>query len=193
MKRLLIVLVFLFFTVITFSQNEHKSIYSGGMLIVQPGFVTTENSHQQIRSGTIGIGGILRFYFHEYFTAGIYGGTQKTNYNSANSKNSYINLGYGGPFVGFSHQIEKFRYTVSAFVGMGAIKNLHIESQSNNLISEAYLYKNSILVLSPILSLDYALSQRLSLTFQAVCLTAKVNNDKSFYNPALQIGILFNR
>lgn len=193
MKRISVFLVFLFIAVIGFSQNEHKSIYSGGMLIVQPGYVITGNNHQEIKSGNLGIGGILRFYFYEYFTAGIYGGTQKANYNSANSENSYINLGYGGPFLGFSRQNGRFRYTVSAFVGMGAIKNLHIESQSNNSLSEAYLYKNSTLVLSPILSLDYALSQRLSLTFQAVCLRAKVNNDKVFYNPALQVGILFNR
>ncbi|MDY0200826.1 MAG: hypothetical protein WC951_00180 [Bacteroidales bacterium] len=193
MKRILVVLVLLFIAVIGFSQDEHKSVYSGGMLIVQPGYVITENNHQQIKSGNLGIGGILRFYFYEYFTAGIYGGTQKTNYNSANSTSSYINLGYGGPFLGFSHQNGKFRYTISAFVGMGAIKNLHIERQSNNLLSEAYLYKNSTLVLSPIVSLDYALSQRLSLTFQAVCLAAKVHNDRAFYNPALQVGILFNR
>ncbi|MDD2548768.1 MAG: hypothetical protein PHD00_01595 [Bacteroidales bacterium] len=193
MKRLLTVLVLSFFAAATFAQDEGKGLYSGGMLVFQPGYVYTENNHQQIEAGNLGIGGIFRFYFCDYFTTGIYGGTQKTNYNSVNSESSYINLGYGGPFLGFSHQGGKSRYTVSVFVGMGAIKNLHIENQNNNLLSEAYLYRNHTLVLSPIVSFDYSLSQRVALTLQAVCLTAKVNNDKLFYNPALQVGILFKR
>lgn len=193
MKKILTIALFSLFAVSVLSQNEDKSLYSGGMLVFQPGYVYSENNNQQIKTGNLGIGGIIRFYFCNHFTTGIYGGTQKTSYNSTSSENSYINLGYGGPFLGFSTQHGKFRYTVSAFVGMGAIKNLHIESQTNNLLSEAYLYSNSTVVLSPIISLDYALTQRLALTFQAVCLTAKVNDDKLFFNPALQIGFLFGR
>jgi len=193
MKRIISVLVFIFIASIAFSQNASKSMYSGGMLVLQPGYIITENNHQKITNTNLGIGGILRFYFYDYFTAGIYGGTQKTNYTSTNSKNSFINLGYGGPFFGFSHKIGKFRYTASAFVGFGKIKNLHIESQNNNLLSDAYLYKNSTVVFSPLLSLDYEMTQRISLTLQAVCLTAAVNSEYSLYNPTLQIGILFNR
>ena len=163
------------------------------MLILQPGYTITENRHQKIKDVGFGIGGILRFYFYGYFTAGIYGGTQRTKYTSTHAENSYINLGYGGPFLGFSRKAGKFRYTVSAFAGKGTIRNLHIESQDNNVLTDAYLYKNATIVFSPILSLDYAMSQKLQLTLQTVCLTATFDDDKSFYNPAIQIGILFNR
>ena len=193
MRKFLIAGAFLLISIITVSQNTDKSIYSGGMLVFQPGYILTENSHQEIRDVNFGIGGILRFYFYEYFTSGIYGGTHKTSYNSTNSENSYINLGYGGPFLGFSHKTGKLRYTASAFIGFGKIRNLHIESQNNNVLSDAYLYKYSTIVFSPILSLDYALSQRISLTLQAVCLSAKINDNRSLYNPTLQVGVLFNR
>ena len=175
------------------SQNEKDNIYSGGMLLLQPGYAFTENRHQEIQDPSLGVGGILRFYFHKHLTVGIYGGTQRVNYNSSNSENSYLNLGYGGPFLGFTQKKGKIRYTLSAFVGGGTVKNLHIENQSDNLLSEAYLYKNSTLIISPILSLDYALTQRLNLTFQTVCLSGKFDGDKTLYNPVFQIGVLFCR
>lgn len=193
MKKLFLTIIFLFFIISAFSLDTNKNIYSGGMLILQPGYMITENEFQNIHNLNFGIGGILRFYFYEYFTAGIYGGSQKTKYNSSNSKNSYINLGYGGIIIGFSRKTNKLRYTVSAFIGKGTIRNLHIESQNNNMLVDAYFYKNSTIILSPVLSIDYAVSQRLLITLQTVCLTAKFDNNKSLYNPTLQLGILFNR
>ena len=176
-----------------FSLDTNKNIYSGGMLFFQPGYMITENEYQNIHHFNFGIGGILRFYFYEHFTAGIYGGSQRTNYHSSNSKNSYINFGYGGPILGFSRKARKLRYTVLAFIGKATIRNLHIESQNNYMLVDAYFYKYSTLIYSPILSIDYAVSQRLLLTLQTVCLTAKFDNNKSLYNPTIQFGILFNR
>ncbi|PKP38998.1 MAG: hypothetical protein CVT98_03770, partial [Bacteroidetes bacterium HGW-Bacteroidetes-15] len=166
MKKQILICSFLLFTISAISQNSNSNLYSGGMLILQPGFTITKNNHQNIHSHNFGLGGILRFYFYEYFTAGIYGGTQRTRYDSPNSVNSYISIGYGGPILGFSRKIRKVRYTLSGFVGKGTIRNLHIESQSNNLLTDAYLYKHSTIVFSPILSVDYALSQRILLTMQ---------------------------
>jgi hypothetical protein len=193
MKKLLIIILLFFIAISACSQNLNKSIYSGGMLFLQAGYTIAENRHQSINDFSFGIGGILKFYFCRYFTTGIYGGTQRTKYSSVNSENSNINLSYGGPFLGFSLKAGKFRYTLSAFVGKGTVKNLHIESQNNNMLTDAYLYKNSTMVFSPILSLDYAMSQRLLLTLQTVCLTTKFDVDKTLYNPTFQIGILFYR
>lgn len=193
MKKLLLNIIFFFIIISAFSQDSNNNKYSGGMLILQPGFIITENGHQNIQNYNFGVGGILRFYFYRFITAGIYGGTQRTKYNSSNSENSYISLGYGGPILGFSRKARKLRYTLSAFIGKGTIKNLHIESQNNNMLTDAYFYKKSTLVFSPVLSIDYAVSQRLLLTLQTVCLTAKFDEDKTLYNPTLQLGILFNR
>lgn len=174
-------------------QLERKGIYSGGMLLFQPGYTLTSNDRQDIKASSFAIGGILRMYFGKHFTAGIYGGSQKTTYPSANSIHSYFNFGYGGPFVGLTHKSGKIRYTLSAFAGMGSIKNLHIENQTGETLSEAYLYQHSALVYSPILSLDYALTKRLSLTFQTLCLTGTYDGGKTFFNPTMQVGLLFNR
>jgi len=192
MKTYFISIFFLVATV-AFSQEGTKSLYSGGMLILQPGYTMTTNRNQQINDFGMGIGGILRLYFYDYLTAGIYGGSQRTTYNSTASGSSYINLGYGGPFIGISKKAGRFRYTASAFVGKGSVKNLHVESQNGDVLTEAYLYKYSTIVFSPIFSIDYAVSKKMSLTLQTVCLMAAYDDDKMLYNPVLQIGILFNR
>jgi len=140
-----------------------------------------------------GIGGILRFYFSGYFTTGIYGGSNRTSYTTTGSENSYFNLGYGGIFAGFSRKTGNFRYVISAFAGGGKIKNLHIESQTEGSLTEAYFYQYPVMVFSPVLSMDYALTRKLSVTSQFVCLIAELEGERMMYNPLFQIGILFNR
>lgn len=192
MKKLILIFIFFFSFISVFSLDTNKNIYSGGMLILQPGYLITKNDYQSINHSNFGIGGILKFYPYKYLTIGIYGGSQKTHYPSSNSQNSYINIGYGGPFVGFSIKPNKIRYTISAFVGKTTIRNLHINSQNNVVLSDAYLYKHSSLIYTPILSIDYPISKRIVLTLQTVCLTTKIANE-SLYNPIMQFGILFNR
>lgn len=196
MKSAVLIALMLFLSSVAFAKGgndpRNKNLYSGGMLILQPGYIITENNHQGIRNFSTGIGGILRFYFKDSFTAGIYGGTQRAEYNSTGSKNSYISIGYGGPFAGISRMAGAFRYSVSLFAGMGSMKNLHIENQNGNELSEAYLYKKPAVIFSPLLSLDYYITGKLSLTLQAVCLKSKFDG-RAFYNPVLQLGILFNR
>lgn len=192
MKKIVFGIFCLSFLTSVNAQEESKSLYSGGMLILQPGYTITGNDHQDIRDMSSSIGGILRMYFGRCFTAGIYGGSQKTHYKTTGSDNSYINLGYGGPFFGFSHKSGKFRYTASAFAGMGAFRNLHIETQSGNYLSDASLYKASTIIYSPILSVDYAITKRIYITAQTLCLMGEFQN-QSFYNPTFQMGILFSR
>lgn len=194
MKKVLIVVVLsILFVPQLKAQDPQKSIYSGGMLLLQPGLTITNNKHQDIAALSNSIGGILRLYFFDYLTVGIYGGSQKTNYKTAGSDNSYINLGYGGPFVGFSRELGRFRYTASAFIGMGSIKNLHIDQQNADVLTDAHLYEYSTLLLSPILSVDYALTRRLCLTMQAICLSGSYGDGQRLLNPTLQVGLLFRR
>lgn len=193
MKSTLLLIVILISISAGAQTENNNNIYSGGMLILQPGYTLTDNNHQQIKDFSSGIGGILRFYFYNYFTAGIYGGSQTTSYKSDNSEKSYLSLGYGGFFLGFSHKFSRIRITSSAFAGRGSVNNLHIESQSNALLEESYLYEHSVFVFAPIISADYKLTERLVLTLQAVCHYANYGTDNVLLNPTFQIGILFNR
>ena len=128
----------------------------------------------------------------DYLTAGIYGGSQRTNYPTSGSENSYLSVGYGGPFIGLSHKSGKFRYTLSGFGGMGTVKNLHIVSQSANTLTQAFFSSTSAFVYSPLISFDYALTPKISFTIQGIYLVAKYEKN-TLYNPTLQFGILFNR
>ncbi len=173
--------------------KKEKELYSGGMLFLQPGYTISSNNLQEIKSNSIGIGGILRFYFFDHFTAGIYGGTQKTKYKTPGSNNSYINLSFGGPFIGVSEKLNKFRISLSFCAGKGSVKNLHIENEYNHFLLMSWYYKDPAFVMTPLLSVDYSLTNRLKLTMQGVCPIALYGEDRSMYNPTLQIGLLFNR
>ena len=120
------------------------------------------------------------------------GGNQRTNYPTSGSENSYLSVGYGGPFIGLSHKSGKFRYTLSGFGGMGTVKNLHIVSQSANTLTQAFFSSTSAFVYSPLISFDYALTPKISFTIQGIYLVAKYEKN-TLYNPTLQFGILFNR
>lgn len=192
MKKFFFVIVFICYSCRIFAQSEKQNIYSGGMLFLQPGYFMSNNNHQNINELSMGIGGVLRFYFFKNFTTGIYGGTQKANYSTNFSNNSYINLGYGGIFMGITHKVNKIRLTLSFFGGKGSVNNLHIEKQNNTLLNEAYLYKSSTTIFSPILSCDYALTQRISATIQIVFLNSNFQSNL-LQIPIIQFGILFNR
>lgn len=192
MRKLII--IFLLFGFLSLqAQDVKKDHYSGGMLFYQPGYTIAYNAHQKIEGYSTAIGGILRFYFWDYFTCGIYGGSQNTHYKSTGSDNSYIKFGYGGFFAGATYKTGRFRLTASFYGGMGGVDNLHIEQQKQQTLKDAYLYEYSVITFSPILSVDFALTSKISFTFQTLCLTTRNSNKEFFYNPTAQIGILFNR
>lgn len=176
-----------------FGQNGSKNIYSGGMLILQPGYTITETDYQKISDLGFGLGGILRFYVFKNFTIGIYGGTQKTKYSTSGSEFSYLNIGFGGPFVGVTKRSEKFRGTMSVFAGKATIRNLHVDNQIGPKLVDAYFYKYSSFAFAPIVSLDYFITHRLMLTLQSTYLMANYDSNKFFSNASIQLGILFNR
>lgn len=192
MKKFLVLILFAVFT-LTLSAQQYKYIYSGGMLFFQPGYTMAENQYQKIESTGIGIGGILRFYISEHFCAGIYGGSQKTHYKSVGSENSYISIGYGGPFIGYTIFKNKFRFCASIGAGGGKIRNLHIENQTGTSLREADYFINSAFVFYPMLSFDYMMSQKIALTSQLICIGAVYNQNDLYFCPVFQIGILFNR
>ncbi len=162
------------------------------MLIWQPGLIQTENPLQSIKSSSRGIGGILRFYIKEHFTVGIWGGSANTSYTSVASENSLLTLNYGGGFAGLTKTFHKFRITASFFGGYAGFKNLHIETQKGDELTEAFLYTEKGLSLSPLLSIDYALTPRILMTLQGCYLNSEFKTN-SFNKTALHIGLLFNR
>jgi hypothetical protein len=175
------------------AQSPASPIYSGGMLMLQPGISYASNPHESFKGVSFGLGGILRFYFRGNFTAGITGHSHKTTYTTSGSEHSTLSLGYGGPFAGYSKGYEKFRVTAGVFGGMGTLRNLHIDQQTGNLIGKAYLYRHRAYVFSPLISLDFHLTAKLSLVIQAMVPIATYDKDRIYINPAAQIGVVFNR
>ncbi len=169
---------------------EKKSLYSGGMLILQPSYVIMQNPDYKITARGGGIGGILRYYIGSKLAAGIYGGRQNANYKTDDSENSYISLTHGGVFLGVTHKSGKFRYNASMGIGRGNINNLHITNQDGNELNEAYFYDYGTMVYVPFVSADYEITQRLLLTVQTSYYFA---DNMNYQSPVIQIGLLFNR
>jgi hypothetical protein len=192
MKIILILICGIFIFSRTFSQ-EQKPLYSGGMLFLQPGVSFADNPHQNIRSVGFGIGGLLRFYIKNNLTIGIIGGSQKTNYKSTNSTNSYTSLGYGGPFIGYTLGCEKFRFCAAISIGKGRFKNLHIENQESTILKDADYYSYPANIAYPMISFDYHMTKKISAVFQTICLMAQYNKNHLYFCPVLQIGVVFNR
>lgn len=192
MKKFILFISILFY--ITFIKaQDNKPFYTGGMLFFQPGYAIAENSFKQIESVGYGLGGLLRFYVKNHLTLGIIGGSHKTHYETHNSKNSYISLGYGGIFFGYTYASSKFRFCTAASFGMGRIKNLHIENQNGSVLDQAYFYSYPAKVVYPMLSFDYYITKKLSFVVQTIFLTSHYNKNDLYFCPILQFGIVFNR
>ena len=61
---LILFLIFLSFS--SLRSEEKKSLYSGGMLIFQPGISMGTNAYQPLQNYSTAIGGILRMYFCDF-------------------------------------------------------------------------------------------------------------------------------
>jgi hypothetical protein len=178
---------------LVFAQETERPRYSGGMLIFQPGIAFAVNPRTSIRSYSSGIGGVLRLYFGPVFTSGLFGGTQNLTYVTAGSENSNLSLGYGGAFAGLSLSRQRLRYTFSLGFGGGSFKNLHIESQIGETLTDAVFYQRGVMVISPMASLDYHLSKRLSATLQMNSVYVPRSENQTYTNLSLQLGLLFRR
>lgn len=172
------------------AQTTDKNLYSGGMLIFQPGYSKFYNEFKNIESPTFGIGGIFRFYIGDIFVIGLYGGTQKGSYSMPESEDSYFSLSYGNLLAGITRKYKKSRVTASISAGHGSIKNLHINEIVDNRIVDARFISQSALLFSPLISFDYALTNRLLFTAQV---SYFVDTKKKYQNTSLQLGLLFNR
>lgn len=190
MKLFLLLIVIIAAMKAKAEDKADKNIYSGGMHILQPSLVNLTNLYGEYSSIGSGIGGIMRFYIGSNFAAGIYGGSLRANYDTEGSENSYVNLGHGGLFIGFTQKYNRWRFNASAGVGRGSLKNLHIEQQQGSELLNANLFDTSAIVYVPFGGFDYEITKRLLFTTQISYFMA---DNMNYQNTVLQIGLLFNR
>lgn len=193
MKKISVLIFMLTLLFLEASSQNSKPLYSGGMLFIQPGYTLTQNPYQNIESVGFGLGGILRFYPFDHLCVGVSGGSQKAKYNTIGSENSYITLGYGGLIMGYTMAKNKYRFCASIGVARGKLKNLHISEQTGAVINDAAFYSYAAWVAYPLLSFDYMLTKKISLTSQLTTLSAVYNKNDLYFCPVFQLGILFNR
>ncbi len=177
--------------------------YCGGMMIhsgyVQSksfGYVTPEGGSTtpgKISGAPFGIGGAAKVILGEHFRLGGEGYVSTLNYGE---HRSYSTTGWGGILADFIWSRNRWSWFAGATVGGGGVKNvalleeipLDLRIETNSVSYRRYGFMS----VAPFLGTEYALTERIHLTFKADWLLNVSNPQPDFLTgPRLYIGFMF--
>jgi hypothetical protein len=195
MKRILLFFVISVTLLNTsFSQSENtKKVFAGGMFLQIGQYLPQTNTYEREKGISYGLGGLLKFNISEHFMIGTTGGNIQRNYTTPESEFSYISLGYGGLLFGWTSQKEKFKYSLTTSAAMGKKSQLHILSQTGNTLNNANYKENLSWLIVPGLSMEYFMTEKLSLFLTMDFFTGFNQSEIDFLIPSARFGVLFNR
>jgi hypothetical protein len=185
----------LFFCLFAFSQvqQNEKRIFTGGMFY-HGGYVMNNRSHQQVKGISHGLGGKLAFHLGKHLRVG--GEGYSSGYAYPGNHGSY-KLGWGGLLAEFQTGTKKLVPVFSLTAGGGKVKDLYFVSGSvkDSNPDNVILRMNTMFLLTPSISLEYALTGHLNATLKADYI---IGIDKPYkkdfvQGPRLYFGILFSR
>jgi len=186
-----IFLPFILVPLMLFSQDACKNDKASISILIQPGFAYSENDFQKINTNCIGVGGLFRFYLPKKITVGITGGKSKARYASKNSDKSYVDLLNISPFAGYTNIKNKMRYTLAYGPGYGFIKNYHQNDIKSTNPADTFTNEHNTFTNTLLASVDMYLNKRMVFTFQLTHIYTRLNK-KTYHNPSLNMGVLFN-
>src|SRR6056297_610006 len=150
--RLTALCFFLLFSLALLAQND-STRYSGGMFYQYNDGAVLNDSH--------GLGGMLRFYPVNNLYIGGQGASYKADMLFQKSP-SYANLSYGGLSAGVYKYWERTRWSAGLFFGGGKQKSLIVTEVSGDTITGAHLRKETITLMSPEISLEYFITDKIT-------------------------------
>lgn len=188
-----------------FSQNLFQySGFSGGMM-VHSGYlqsqkfnITNHSGHSlqtlQAKGVPFGIGGAAKVHLGKYLRVGGEGYVSNLNYGEYNS---IFSLSYGGVLVDCIWQNKRFSPYVGVLFGGGSTQNttLFASTPDDFIAEENVSYrKNSFLVLTPFVGVEYALNDKIRLTLKADYLVNLNSAPNDFASGVrIFIGFMFYR
>ncbi|MBU1069586.1 hypothetical protein KJ975_08465 [Myxococcota bacterium] len=134
--------------------------YAGGMMIMG-GRIAMQDEHAEIRGVTFGVGGRLVFMVGHGFRIGLLGGTGKMSYGELESHFQYT---HGALSAEWGMTWSRITMTAGITGGLANYYILDKHSVSPDGVITAREHENSVPILSPFLSVEFALSGRLRAT-----------------------------
>ncbi|MFO7878411.1 MAG: hypothetical protein ACQES0_06440 [Bacteroidota bacterium] len=180
-------LLFLSFALVfslTLSAQKDSTRYSGGM------FYQYNNGSEL--NGSHGLGGMLRFYPVKNLYISGQGASYKADILFQKSP-SYASLSYGGLSAGVYKYRERTRWSAGLFFGGGKQKSLIVTEISGDTITEAHLRKQTITLMSPEISLEYFITDKITFFAQYAYLLGFTKHDSAIRSHQVRLGVLFNR
>ena len=173
--------------------------YSGGMMI-HTGYlfggelnIRDASAPTKIQGTPFGIGGALRFHFGKHLRIGTEGYSSNLRYGE--KKNSFLSLGWGGLLVDCQWKINKTTIFCGGTIGGGSVKNVAVADNINAESSErnAVYRKYGVMLITPFVGMEYAISSRICLVVKVDCVTNLTNKQSDFaIGPRIYTGFIFS-
>lgn len=188
----ILVFVFLLLSIniiIAQEQVKKKPLSFQGGMYYGSGYGWLTNDFVEAKGVLTGLGGRIHFNFFKYFRAGIMGNSATINYEN----NSYLKVTTFGLTAEAYYVIGRFNLAFGAYGGMCINRNLHVFAKNGSYIN-ADFKKKSLGFISPMLTVSYQVTHKLSLGIISDYLYAPLFSDENdFQLVNARFGIFFNR
>ena len=174
--------------------------YSGGMMLhsgyLFGGHINLPNTSESVDINGIpfGLGGTLRVHFGKHLRIGMEGYTSTLYYGE--QRKSFVSLGWGGILVDGQWKIKRTTIFCGGTIGGGSVKNVAVRNiiPANSIEQDAVYRKYTIMVATPFVGVEYALTGKIHWITKVDCIVNLTNKQSDFATgPRVYTGIVFLR
>lgn len=183
MKRYILLLAFVLFSINSYSQNSQEGKLIGGMYL-NAGYLN------KIDDIALGIGGKLFFRVCDYFRVGTEGYGSSATYKK---DGSFYSLGWGGLLGEFVYPYKKSSFIIGLTLGAGSNKQIEIvvDNNASGVYDIVKWDKKQAFITTPFISYEYRISSKANLSAKIDYVMSPTGDifNKGF---RLYLGCLFN-
>ena len=173
--------------------EEQKTFFSGGMAL-QAGYASLKNEAASYQGVITGMGGRIHFYTGAHVRVGSGGASVKMAYTHNGFNENYTRIGYAGVTLEATTRMRQWQLSAGILAGGAGYTNLHIIAETSDGARTVLLENRRSFLLSPLITIERALSKSLSLMGMMDYLWGpELGRNKHLKTPKLHVGVLFNK
>ncbi|PLX00951.1 MAG: hypothetical protein C0594_14935 [Marinilabiliales bacterium] len=189
MKKLKLIVLLICFTASSFASED--KLFGGGMFI-ETGYWKVSTLYGDASGSPLGIGGKLHFQLSKHYRIGMMGAKTTLNYINIGLEGSYLQLGYGGLTGEAVYEKGDVIITGGFLFGGASINNLHLLNKTvPESVYSAQINHYTSLIFSPIVSVEYAATEKISLTLICDYLMGDKIAEDTKLGPKFRFGVIF--
>jgi hypothetical protein len=171
-------------------QAISRPSFCGGMFY-QVGWSRIQTPAGTVSGISRGLGGKLGFYVSPSLRLGAMGFSGSLRYDkNVHSPSSHISMSAGGLNAELVRHLRSVAFSAGIMLGGGRIEHLHIMDVGAGSNTVSYNDYSTFLI-APMLSLEYPLSEKITVTVTADWLLGTAVISGINYGPSLRLGVLF--